>query len=391
MNNFDFAVKTQLFFGKSRENEIGDIVFSYGFKKVLIITGQSSVRKSGLLDAVITKLNDKNISYLLIEGIRVNPLINVVREKIQEVKQYEPDLILAIGGGSVIDTAKSFAVSYFYDGDPFDFNLFKAEAKNALPIGVILTHAASGSEFSVSCVMQDDITAHKGGFNSDFIRPLFAIENPELTYSLSKEQTTYGIVDTLMHTMERYFSYSANHSLADNFALGLIKSVIGCGKTLMLNPKDYNARSTLMLASSLSHCGFTSIGKPFKFPVHQLDHPISGIYPNIAHAAGLAVLFPRWARYYLPLDVDKFDTFAKEVFGLNNEDKLANGLKGIEELEKYFFNTLGMASNFKELGIEEVDINRLADMFSRGGTRSVLHHKKNLDRDVAIEIYTKCK
>ena len=125
MNNFDFAVKTQLFFGKSRENEIGDIIFSYGFKKVLIITGQSSVRKSGLLDTVIAKLNDKNISYLLIEGIRVNPLINVVREKIQEVKQYKPDLILAIGGGSVIDTAKSFAVSYFYDGDPFDFNLFK--------------------------------------------------------------------------------------------------------------------------------------------------------------------------------------------------------------------------------------------------------------------------
>lgn len=392
MQNFDFSVKTHLFFGKSRENEVGDIVFNYGFNRVLIVVGCGSVKRSGLLDNVISQLDKLNISHMLIEGIRVNPLIDVVRDKIDVVRKFKPDLILAIGGGSVIDTAKSFAVAYYYDGDPFDFNLFKAEAKKALPLGVVLTIAASGSEMSTSCVMQDDTIPHKGGFNSELVRPLFAVENPELTYTLDKNQTTYGIVDTLMHTLERFFSYSDDSSsLADNFALGLIKSVIECGKVLMKDPKNYTARSTLMLASSLSHSGYTNIGKKYKMPVHQLGHPLSAMYPNVAHGAGLAVLFPAWAKYYASLDVNKFDLFAKEVFNLSIEDKLTNAIEGIKALEDYFFITLGMPKNFVELGIPDVNVEKLADLFSKNGKKVVAHHIKDMDRAVALEIYNKCK
>ena len=389
MIDFNFQVKTKLFFGREKEKEIGDILCSYNKKKVLIVIGQGSVRKSGLLSNVTNELDKKGIEYRILEGIRPNPIIQYVRDNMPSIKEFKPELILAIGGGSVIDTAKSIAATYYYDGDPFDFNSHKEIVKNALPVGVILTISASGSEMSTSCVMQDDEAHFKRGFNSELVRPLFAIENPELTYTVNSYQTACGIVDIMMHTLERYFQPSANNEPADGFSEALLRSVIKAGQIVYRNPEDYESRSVLMLMSSLSHNGLTNIGKPFGMPVHQLEHGLSGLYPSVAHGAGLAILWPAWARYYVEFDEDKFDKYARNVWGSNIADKKQNALKGIELTEE-FFKYLNMPLRLSELKIGYIDIDTLINLLTDNGTRVVAHHIKPLDGEVARIIYTSC-
>ncbi len=389
MKNFDFYSPTKIFFGKDRESEIGSILKSYNFKKVLIVIGKSSVVKSGLLDRVVSSLKQENIESFLLSGVRANPTFDLVKQGVELAKTNNIDIILPIGGGSVIDTAKCIAVNYYYSGDVKDFNLHIANPMKALPIGVILTISAAGSELSNSCVIQDDETQMKIGFNSDLIRPLFVIENPELTKSVSKEQTAYGIVDILMHTLERYMCDSEEYELADEFALGLIKNVIDVGLLCYNNPDNYDYRGRIMLASSLSHNGITGIGKPFMMAVHQLEHPVSGMFPNIAHGCGLAVLWPAWARYYYRYDIDKFAKLGERVFNLSIVDKEKAALATIEKFEEYF-KKLGMPSTLSELDINEEDVNKLVENMTRKGTRVVKHHAKDMDAEVAKSIYLSC-
>ena len=389
MIDFNFVSPTKIYFGKNKEQLIGQICKEYGYKKVLIVIGQNSVKKSGLLDLVLSSLNDNDIEYQILEGVRPNPTTDLCYKGIEQAREFKPDALLAIGGGSVIDTAKNIAAGYYYNGDSFDFNLHKATPTKALPIGVILTISASGSELSNSCVIQDDQTQIKRGFNSDLVRPVFAIENPELTYSVSKVQTAYGIVDIMMHTLERYFNASSDNEPADGFAEVLLRSVIKAARTVVDNPEDYDARATLMLMSSLSHNGITSIGKDGFLYVHQLEHALSGVYPDVAHAAGLAVLFPAWAKYYVNYDTDKFDSLAKNVFGLNNKDKLANAKAGIDEIEK-LFAILSMPKTLKDLGINNPDINKLVNIITDNGNRVINHPKKNMDQKVLSEIFESC-
>ena len=389
MNNFDFYIKTKLYFGKDKHLETGKILASFGAKKVLIFIGQGSVRKNGLLDEVTNTIKQENIDFRVVEGIRPNPTIDLVKKFLIVAKEYQPDFLLAIGGGSVIDTAKLVSVGYYYDGDPFDFNLKKAVPVNALPLGVILTISASGSEMSASCVIQDDKTMIKSGFLSEFNRPAFAIENPELTYSVSPAQTAYGIVDIMMHTMERYFMPSCEIEPADRFAEGLLKSVIEAGKKVVINPKDYEARAVIMLMSSLSHNGLTSIGKTPFLLVHKLEHALSGVYPDVAHGAGLSVLFPAWADYYVNIDTDKFDLFARNVWGCNNPDKLANGKEGIKCLRE-FFKSIGAPITLEELNIKDLDIEKVVNVLTDGGKKTVPHYLKPLDAEIARIIYESC-
>ncbi len=390
MIDFDFITPTKIYFGHGKEELIGKILKERNTNKVLIVIGQGSVKKTGLLDKVILRLKENDVDYRLLEGVRANPRIDLVRKGVALAKEYNPDLILAIGGGSVMDTSKLIAAGYYYDGDPFDFNIKKATLKKSLPVGVILTISASGSEMSTSCVIQDDETGVKTGFNSDLNRPVFAIENPELTYTLPPNQTAYGIVDILMHTLERYLQPSSENEPADKFAEGLMKSVIEAGKKAMQNPTDYDARAVLMLMSSYSHNGITNIGKPFGMPVHQLEHALSGLYPEVAHGEGLAILWPAWARYYLPYDIDKFDSLARNVFGSNLENKLENAKKGIALMEQFFIS-LDIPHTFGELSTKEmIDLDALVNTFSQGGTRVVAHHAKPMDKEVAREIYANC-
>ena len=389
MIDFDFISPTKIYFGNNKEELIGQICLDGGYKRVYIVIGQGSVKRSGLLNRVLESLDKAGIKYQVLEGVRANPTIDLCHKGIEEARVFAPNLILGIGGGSVMDTAKNIAVGYFYAGDSFDFNLHKAKPKKALPVGVILTIAASGSELSNSCVIQDDEKQIKRGFNDDLVRPVFAIENPKLTYSVSKVQTAYGIVDIMMHTLERYFNGSSDNEPADGFAEALLRSVIKASKKVMDNPTDYDARAVLMLMSSLSHNDITSIGKGKMLFVHQIEHAVSGVYPEVAHAAGLAVLFPAWAKYYVNYDTDKFNSLAVNVFGIHKMNKLDNAKAGIQEIEK-LFASLGMPKTFKDLGIDKVDVELLANLVTDNGNRVIAHPKKDMDKDVVKAIINSC-
>ena len=389
MIDFEFVSPTKIYFGNNKEDLIGQICLEGGYKRVYIVIGQGSVKRNGLLKRVTDSLDRSGIKYQILEGVRPNPTIDLCHTGIKEAQKFTPNLILAIGGGSVIDTAKNIAVGYFYAGDSFDFNLHKVRPKKALPIGVILTIAASGSELSNSCVIQDDERQVKMGFNEDIVRPVFAIENPKLTYSVSKIQTAYGIVDIMMHTLERYFHASNDNEPADGFAEALLKSVVQAARVVVKNPTDYDARAVLMLMSSFSHNGLTSIGKKALLFVHQLEHVVSGVYPDVAHAAGLAVLFPAWAKYYVNYDADKFDKLARNVFDLHKANKLENAKAGIKEIEK-LFALLEMPKTFKDLGINNPDIELLTNIVTNKGARVIEHPKKNMDKEVVETIFKSC-
>ena len=389
MIDFNFISPTKIYFGSNKEELIGQICLEGGYKRVYIVIGQGSVKRNGLLDRVTNSLDASGIKYKILEGVRPNPTIDLCHKGIEEARIFTPNLILAIGGGSVVDTAKNIAVGYFYSGDSFDFNLHKVKPKKALPVGVILTIAAAGSELSTSCVIQDDEKQIKQGFNDDIVRPVFAIENPKLTYTVSKVQTAYGIVDIMIHTLERYFNASSGNEPADGFAEALLKSVIDAAKVVIKNPTDYDARAVIMLMSSLSHNGLTSIGKNGWFFVHPMEHAVSAVYPEVAHAAGLAVLFPAWAKYYINYDVDKFDKLARNVFGLNKHDKLDNAKAGIKELEK-LFKLLEMPVSFKDLGINNPNITLLTNIVTSNGTKIIEHPKKNMDKEVVETIFKSC-
>lgn len=389
MNDFDFISPTKIYFGSNKEQLVGQICLENGYKRVLIVIGQGSIKRNGLLSRVLASLDEASVKYKIIEGVRPNPTIDLCHKGIEEAHLFVPNLILAIGGGSVIDTAKNIAVGYFYPGDSFDFNLHKAKPKKALPVGVILTIAAAGSELSNSCVIQDDEKGIKRGFNDDLVRPVFAIENPKLTYSVSKVQTAYGIVDIMMHTLERYFNASSKNEPADGFAEALLRSVIKAARTIIKNPTDYDARAVLMLMSSFSHNDLTSIGKGKMLFVHQLEHAVSGVYPSVAHAAGLAVLFPAWARYYVNYDVEKFNSLATNVFNLHKSNKIDNAKAGIQEIEK-LFNQLEMPKTFKDLGIEKPDIKLLTNLVTDNGTKVVKHPFKDMDEEVITTIFKNC-
>lgn len=389
MIDFDFVSSTKIYFGSNKEELIGQICSDAGYKRVYIVIGQGSVKRNGLLDRVLESLDKAGVKYQILEGVRANPTIDLCRKGIEEARIFTPNLILGIGGGSVMDTAKNIAVGYFYPGDSFDFNLHKVKPKKALPVGVILTIAASGSELSNSCVIQDDEKQIKRGFNDDLIRPVFAIENPKLTYSVSKVQTAYGVVDIMMHTLERYFNGSSDNEPADGFAEALLRSVIKAARTVVDNPTDYDARAVLMLMSSLSHNDLTSIGKGKMLFVHQIEHAVSGVYPNVAHAAGLAVLFPAWAKYYVNYDVDKFNSLAINVFGVRKMNKLDTAKAGIQEIEK-LFALLGMPKSFKDLGIDKVDVELLANLVTDNGNKVISHPKKDMDKEVVKAIINSC-
>lgn len=389
MKNFEFISPTKIYFGTDQIERIGEILASKNAKNILIVIGKNSVKKSGLLDKVIKSLDDQNINHHLLEGVRANPTFELVTEGVKLVNENHIDYLLPIGGGSVIDTAKCIAVNFNNDGDIKKFNFHVEDPKEALPIGVILTISAAGSELSNSCVIQDDTSEMKVGFNSDIVRPQFVIEDPSLTISVSKEQTAYGVVDILMHTLERYFSYSEEYELADEFALGLLKNVFDVGLLSFDNPDNYEYRARIMLASSLSHNGITSIGKKYSMPVHQLEHPLSGRYVNIAHGCGLAVLFPAWAKYYYKYDDDKFAKLGRRVFNIKTANDIDAAKETINKIEEYF-SKLDMPKTLSEIGVKKEDIDIFIDNITRKGTRVVKHHAKDMDADVIREIYYSC-
>lgn len=390
MRNFVYNTPTKVFFGKGQENRLGEILKSYSVKKVLFHYGQGSVKKSGLYDTVLRQLRLAGIGYTELGGVSPNPKLSLVLKGIELCKREQVDLILAVGGGSVIDSAKSIAVGAKVDFSPWEFSVKNKEPKDHIPVGCILTIAAAGSDMSNSCVITNDTTWEKRGFTSEENRCLFAILNPELTYTVSPYQTACGTVDILMHTLERYFSAGEATPLTDNIALGLMKAVIEAGKRVMANPTDYADRATLLWANSLSHNGLTGCGREFVMSVHQLEHEISGMFDTVAHGAGLAVLWPAWAEYAYKGSLDRFKRFAYEVMNIEpTEDGEQDILQGIRKM-KAFFKEIGMPTSLSELGVPEESFKDLAWNAMFKGKRT-LKDIIEVDYDMALNILKAAK
>lgn len=388
MNNFEFISPTKIYFDNKGEEKIGAIIKNYGFKNILLIYGKGSIKKNGLYDRIVDSLNKNDITYKEVSGVSANPKLSFINEVIKNHHNEKFDLILAVGGGLVIDSAKLLSHSLYTNNDPFDYVLKKAVSKKVIPVGVILTISAAGSELSSSCVITNDLVNPmiKKGFNDDLNRPLFTILNPTLTFSVNKFQTGCGIVDSLMHTLERFMNPHDNCTLSENMAIALLKTILKYGKIAINEPNNYEARAELMLASSLSHNGLTGLGKAMNLRVHGLEHVLSGFHDEIAHGLGLASLWPAWCKYVL--DNEKANrqltTLAKELF--NKE----TAKEGIDELIKYF-KEIGMETSLNNFNLKTpLNIEKMAMFYSNNKTK-VVDDFKPLDYNAFVRIFNIAK
>lgn len=385
MNNFQYYTPTKVVFGKDTEKQAGELVKEQKCNKVLVHYGTGSVKRSGLLDRVYASLDAAGVSYVSLGGAVPNPRLSLVYKGIELCKKEGVDFILAVGGGSAIDSAKAIGYGVKYDGDVWDLYLKKEIPTDMLPLGVILTIAATGSEMSNSSVITNEEGWLKRGLNCDLSRPRFAIMNPELTYTLPEYQTMSGCTDILMHTMERYFSHEMDTDLVDGMAETLLKSVMRAAKVLLKDPKDYNARAEVLWAGSLSHNGLTGCGRAGDWACHQLEHELGGMF-DVAHGAGLAAVWGSWARYVYETDVARFAKFAVNVMGIPYDyaDPKKTVLAGIEAMED-FFRSIHMPVNIHELGVELTDeqIDELAYKCSYMEQRTIGGIRKLGKEDIA--------
>ena len=373
MLNFEYYTPTKVVFGKDTEKQAGELVKAFGGTKVLVHFGGQSAKKSGLLDRICNSLEEAGLSYVTLGGVVPNPHLSKVYEGIELCKKEGVDFILAVGGGSVIDSGKAIGYGVANEGDVWDFYAKKRTAKACLPIGAVLTIAAAGSEMSNSSVITNEDGWLKRGYNDDVCRCKFAVMNPELTYTLPAYQTASGCVDILMHTMERYFTKAENTMLTDSVAEGLMRTVIYNAKVLAEDPENYDARAQVMWAGSLSHNGLTGCGTEGDWASHQLEHELGGMF-DVAHGAGLAAVWGSWARYVYKEKPARFAQFAANVFNIpwdsSNLEQMA--LDGIQAMEA-FYRSIHMPTSLAELGVNptEEQIQELAKKCSFMGKRTV--------------------
>lgn len=356
MFDFKYFTPTKVLFGKNTENKVADLIQEFGGKKVLIHYGGGSVIRSGLMQKVTDKLDTAGIKYVKLGGAVPNPRLSLVYEGIDLCKKEGLDFILALGGGSAIDSAKAIGYGVMNDGDVWDLYDYKKQAKACMPLGVILTLAATGSEMSDSSVITKEEGLVKRGYSSDFCRPRFAILNPELTMTLPDYQTACGCTDIMMHTMERYFTNGGNMELTDSMAEALLRTVKENAKILARDPKNYDARAEVMWAGSLSHNGLTGCGNDGgDWMTHKLEHELGGLY-DVAHGAGLAAIWGSWARHVYKNCLPRFKRYAINVMGIapnaGSDEEIA--LKGIEAMED-FYREIKMPTNLRELGVNATD------------------------------------
>ncbi|MCR5620622.1 MAG: iron-containing alcohol dehydrogenase [Treponema sp.] len=355
MFDFNYFTPTKVVFGKNTESKVAELIKEFGGKKVLIHYGGGSVIRSGLMQRVTDLLDKEGIAYVKLGGAVPNPHLSLVYEGIELCKKEGIDFLLAVGGGSAIDSAKAIGYGVMNGGDVWDFYDYKRKATGCMPIGVILTLSATGSEMSDSSVITKEEGLVKRGYSSDFCRPRFAILNPELTMTLSDYQTACGCTDIMMHTMERYFTNGGNMELTDSMAEALLRTVKENAKILVKEPKNYDARAEVMWAGSLSHNGLTGCGNDGgDWMTHKLEHELGGLY-DVAHGAGLAAIWGSWARYVYKNCLPRFKRYALNVMGVadsGSDEEIA--LKGIEAMED-FYREIKMPTNLRELGVKATE------------------------------------
>ena len=372
MQNFMYYAPTQVVFGRGAEAETGRLAAAAGAKKALVHYGGGSCVRSGLLGRVLAALDDAGVAHVELGGVKPNPRIQLAREGVAQARAEGCDFVLAVGGGSVIDSAKAIAYGMDYDGDVWDFYDRKAVPQSCRPVGCVLTIAAAGSEMSNSSVLTNEEGWLKRGCNCELCRPKFAVMNPELTYTLPPYQTASGAADILMHTMERYFTREEDTALTDGIAEALLRRVMQCAERLCAEPENYAARADIMWASSLSHNGLTGCGTVGDWACHQLEHELGGMF-DCAHGAGLAAVWPAWARYVLDAKPARFAQFAVNVLGCGRaENDAATAEAGVRAMEA-FYRRIGMPATLGELGLTltEAQIDTLAEKCTFFGTRTI--------------------
>jgi hypothetical protein len=385
MEQFQFYSPTEFVFGKGMESEAGRLVKKWGGSKVLIHYGGESAKKSGLLDRVSASLDAQGISYVMLGGVKPNPRDTLVREGIALCKAEGVDFILAVGGGSVIDSSKAISAGVFYDGDFWDFYERKAEVTKTLPIGTVLTIAAAGSEGSGSSVITKEDGMYKRGLTTDMYRPKFSILNPELTYTLPAYQTACGITDIMAHIFERYFTTSTEVETTDRLCEALLLTMIKEGPVAVKDPTNYGARANIMWAGTVAHNDIIGSGRTQDWNSHGLEHELSGLY-DCAHGAGLAVIMPAWMEYVYPTNVMRFCEVATRVWGIQMdfEHPEKTAMAGILAFKNYL-SGIGMPVSFKEIGARKEDIPVLVERLGIGdGTRAGF---KTLNRADVTAIY----
>ena len=387
MLDFTYHIPTKVVFGRNSLNALASLIREAGATHVLVHFGGQSAVKSGLIDKVKAQLEEAGVRYTLLGGVAPNPKVSLAREGVALCKREGVDFILAVGGGSVIDSAKCIALGAKMEEDVWNIFERKVRPSEALPIGSVLTIAAAGSEMAGGLVISNDELGLKRDYGTPALRPVFCIENPELTYTVSKWQTACGTVDILMHTFERYFTPTEDVDFTDELCEGLCRSVIKAGSIAYENPTDYEARATLMWASSLSQNDLMGMGRRADWATHQLEHDLSGMYDNVSHGAGLAVIFPAWCRYVMKHNIARFCRFAEKVWGISGEGltQQQHAEKGVEAAQAYFVS-LGMPKDLKAFGVDPDRLPVMAEKCSFNGQRTLggLH---TLNTEDMLNIY----
>ena len=389
MQPFEFYLKTEVVFGAGSEARTAELVKKHGGHRCLVVYGGGSCVRSGLLDRICGLLRDAGIPHETFGGVQPNPRLAHARDGVAKAIAMDADLILAVGGGSVIDTAKGIAHGAANPGtDIWDFWLGKAKLTKSLPVGVVLTIPAAGSETSDSAVLTDKETELKRGLSSDWNRPAFAVMDPCLAATLPKYQVACGVTDILMHTLDRYFNPVPDNETSDALAEALLRVVLDNGRKVFENPGDVHAMSEIMWCGSLSHNGLTGLGGKKDFAVHQLGHPLSAAY-DVAHGASLAAVWRSWAEAVAAEDgYARFARFARNVWDVTEENNVAAAKAGIEKQTTYF-RALGMPTNLTELDFGPLDENalhRLTELCTYGYTRTIGTFRV-LDKDAIYRIY----
>ena len=366
MDNFNFYSPTEFVFGKDRENECGELVKKYGGTKVLIHYGGGSAVRSGLIDRVKASLDAAGIPHVELGGVKPNPHDSLVYKGIEIVRENGIDFILAVGGGSTIDSSKAIAMGVPYKGDFWDFYEGKASAACALPIGVVQTIAAAGSEGSGDSVVTKEDGMLKRGASSEHIRPKFAVQNPALLCTLPAYQTACGITDIMAHVFERYFTNTLEVEITDRLCEAVLLTMVKEGPRAIADPANYQVRANIMWAGTVAHNGVVGCGRSQDWNSHAIEHELSALY-DCAHGAGLAVIMPAWMEYVVDHNVMRFAQMATRVFGceMNFENPKTTALEGIKAFRR-FLHSIGMPINFTELGAKEEDIPKMVEKLNPG-------------------------
>ena len=384
MENFEFRNPTKILFGRGTEEKVGDEVAAYS-KNILLHFGGGSIKASGLYDRVTASLKKAGVAWVELGGVKPNPRLSLVYEGIKLCKEHKLGLILAVGGGSVIDSAKSIAMGALIEGDVWDFYLGKGAPVAALPVGTVLTIPAAGSEASTGTVITNEAGWLKRAVNSELIYPRFSILNPELAFSLPKFQVACGTADIMAHLMERYFTNVSHVAFTDRLLEATMKTIISQAPLVLSNPQDYDAWSELMWAGTIAHNNLLNTGRVGDWASHDIEHEISGIY-DVAHGAGLAVVFPAWMKYVFQHDLNRFVQWSVRVWNVEldvfNPEAVARA--GIEKLEA-FFRSLGLGTKLADLGVQGDRIDEMAGKCTDGNTRTVGNFVK-LDREAVRKI-----